>query len=74
MVLHIVVRHGILFIDDFARRDRRVCGTQNLLGGAVEHREFDCPVALGVDVHRGAADVVAAVILGLDWTRAQIWG
>ena len=65
-----VERHGILLSSVYATASRewRACRTQNLFGGAVEHREFERPVALGVDVHRGAADVIAAVILGLDGT------
>ena len=74
MVLHVVVRHGILFSGHFARRDGRVSGSQDLFGGAAEHRELDRSVSLGVDVNRGAADVVAAMIVGLDRTRTPIGG
>ena len=74
MVLHVVVRHGIPFGWHFARRDGHVGGSQDLFGGAAEHRELDRSVSLGVDVNRGAADVVAAVIVGLDRTRAPIGG
>ena len=74
VVLHVVERDGILLSGYFARRDGRVSGPQDLFGGAAEHRELDRSVSLGVDVNRGAADVVAAVIVGLDRTRAPIRG